>query len=166
MNDVLDRTQIVVPGTPFTAPEAHDFGDERTVTTHGVRVQLTGDASVGESSGQASDFRLRFTDASTGQPVTGIQPYLGAAGHIVILRSDGTRFAHAHAETTDSRGRPSFATPGSTFGPELGFHTRFETGGTYRLWGQFRLPTATSSPPRSPSTPGPPATSPTTEVTS
>jgi Cu+-exporting ATPase len=58
----------------------------------------------------------------------------------VILRSDGTRFAHAHAETTDGRGRPTFATPGSTFGPDLGFHTRFETAGTYRLWGQFRLP--------------------------
>ena len=103
-------------------------------------MQLTGDAVVGETSGQASDFGLRFTDASTGQPVTGIQPYLGAAGHIVILRNDGTRFAHAHAETTDSRGRPTFATPGSTFGPDLDFHTRFETAGTYRLWGQFRLP--------------------------
>ena len=113
--------------------------DGRTVTTDGVRVQLTGDAVVGETSGQASDFGLRFTDASTGRPVTGIQPYLGAAGHIVILRNDGTRFAHAHAETTDPRGRPTFATPGSTFGPELDFHTRFETSGTYRLWGQFRL---------------------------
>ena len=30
--------------------------------------------------------------------------------------------------------------PGRTFGPDLGFHTRFETAGTYRLWGQFRLP--------------------------
>ena len=94
---------------------------------------------VGETSGQASDFALRFTDAATGRPVTGLQPYLGAAGHVVILRADGTRFAHAHAETTDARGRPSFATPGSTFGPDLDLHTRFETAGTYRLWGQFRL---------------------------
>ena len=103
-------------------------------------MRLTGDAVIGETSGQDSDFALRFTDTATGRPVTGLQPYLGAAGHIVILRSDGTRFAHAHAETTDGRGRPTFATPGSTFGPDLGFHTRFETAGTYRLWGQFRLP--------------------------
>ncbi|MEP6856679.1 MAG: hypothetical protein ABJA33_14475, partial [Pedococcus sp.] len=139
MTDVLDRTQIVVPGTPPTEAPAAARGDVRTAITDGVRVQLTGDAVLGETSGQASDFGLRFTDTSTGRRVTGIQPYLGAAGHIVILRSDGSRFAHAHAETTDSHGRPAFATPGSTFGPHLGFQTRFETGGTYRLWGQFRL---------------------------
>jgi Cu+-exporting ATPase len=141
MTDVLDRTTFTVPGSapgePATTPAGTE--DVRASTQDGVRVHLTGDAVIGETSGQASDFGLRFTDATTGRPVTGIQPYLGAAGHIVILRNDGTRFAHAHAETTDSHGRPSFATPGTTFGPDLGFHTRFETAGTYRLWGQFRL---------------------------
>lgn len=32
-----------------------------------------------------------------------------------------------------------FALPGQRFGPELHFHARFATSGTYRLWGQFRL---------------------------
>jgi Cu+-exporting ATPase len=141
MTDVLDRTTLTVPGTPPSQPATSQrrAQDVRAVTQDGVRVELTGDAVIGETSGQDSDFGLRFTNATTGRPVTGLRPYLGAAGHIVILRSDGTRFAHAHAETTDSRGRPTFATPGSTFGPDLDFHTRFETAGTYRLWGQFRL---------------------------
>jgi Cu+-exporting ATPase len=99
-----------------------------------VTVELTGDAVAGAT----SDFALRFTDAN-GDPVTGIRPYLGAAGHVVILRTDGTRFAHAHAETTKN-GRPVFATPGTTFGPDLDLHTTLPIAGTYQLWGQFRLP--------------------------
>ena len=141
MSDVLYRTSLTVPGAPQAPSTPADHGnDVRTATGGGVTARLTGDAVIGETSGQDSDFALRFTDTATGRPVTRLRPYLGAAGHIVILRSDGTRFAHAHAETTDGRGRPTFATPGSTFGPDLGFHTRFETAGTYRLWGQFRLP--------------------------
>jgi len=141
MSDVLYRTSLTVPGAPQAPSTPADHSnDVRTATSGGVTVRLTGDAVIGETSGQDSDFALRFTDTATGRPVTELQPYLGAAGHVVILRSDGTRFAHAHAETTDGRGRPTFATPGSTFGPDLGFHTRFETAGTYRLWGQFRLP--------------------------
>jgi Cu+-exporting ATPase len=147
MSDVLYRTSLTVPGgattqatQATTATPAGDDRDVRTATAGGVTARLTGDAVVGETSGQDSDFALRFTDTTTGRPITGLQPYLGAAGHIVILRSDGTRFAHAHAETTNGRGRPMFATPGSSFGPALDFHTRFETAGTYRLWGQFRLP--------------------------
>jgi Cu+-exporting ATPase len=146
MSDVLYRTSITVPG-PATDPSASTdpavtsrHGDIRAVTSSGVTVRLLGTAEVGQTSGEDTDFTLRFTDTATGDPLEGLKPYLGAAGHIVILRSDGTRFAHAHAETSDGDGRPTFATPGSTFGPDLGFHTRFETAGTYRLWGQFRLP--------------------------
>jgi Cu+-exporting ATPase len=144
MTDVLDRATLTVPGPSSvdddaghqTAPEAAQSGGEsRSVTTHGVTVELTGDAVAAAT----SDFALRFTDAATGRPVTGIRPYLGAAGHVVILRTDGTRFAHAHAETTKD-GRPVFATPGTTFGPDLDLHATLPTAGTYRLWGQFRLP--------------------------
>jgi Cu+-exporting ATPase len=134
MADVLDRTSITVSGAsvePMRAPAR----EIRQATKHGVKVRLRGDAVVGET----SDLQLTFSDAATGAPVRDLQPYLGAAGHVVILRQDGHRFAHAHAETTDSRGRPVFALPGKTFGPDLDLHTRFETPGTYRLWGQFRL---------------------------
>jgi Cu+-exporting ATPase len=71
--------------------------------------------------------------------VTDLQPYLAAAGHIVVMSADGTSFAHEHAEVEDERGRPVFATPGQTFGPALDVHATFPAPGTYRLWGQFRL---------------------------
>ena len=77
-------------------------------------------------------------DAETGEPIDSLQPFLAAAGHIVVMRADGTTFAHEHAEVEDSSGRTVFAMPGTTFGPELNVHARFDTAGTYQLWGQFR----------------------------
>jgi Cu+-exporting ATPase len=55
------------------------------------------------------------------------------------MRADAQTFAHEHAEVEDSKGRPVFALPGETFGPELDVHPEFDTPGVYRLWGQFRL---------------------------
>ncbi len=97
-------------------------------------------AADGEAeAGHRSDLHFSFTDAGTGRPVDDLQPYLAAAGHVVVMRADGTTFAHEHAEVTDDRGRPVFALPGQTFGPELDVHAEFPTAGTYRVWAQFRL---------------------------
>jgi Cu+-exporting ATPase len=133
MVDVLDAHQVTVAGpAPTSVPVP--TGDVRSHIGHGVRITLDGEARVGDT----SDFALRFTDAD-GRPVDDLQPYLGAAGHVVVMRADGSTFAHQHAETFDDRGRPVFALPGSTFGPELDLHARFDRPGTYRLWAQFRL---------------------------
>ena len=86
-----------------------------------------------------SDLHFTFTDAADGRPVDDLQPYLAAAGHIVIMRADGRTFAHEHAEVADADGRPVFALPGTTFGPELDVHAEFPTAGIYQLWAQFRL---------------------------
>ena len=41
--------------------------------------------------------RLRFqVEDHEGQPATDLEPYMGMAGHLIILRSDGTVFAHVH----------------------------------------------------------------------
>jgi Cu+-exporting ATPase len=105
------------------------------VEVDGVRVDLTGDALA---SGR-TDLHFRFTDAATGRPIDDLQPYLAAAGHVAIIRADGSTFAHEHAETRDDQGRTAFAVPGSTFGPELGVHTELPGPGRYRIWGQFGL---------------------------
>ncbi|HET8598873.1 MAG TPA: heavy metal translocating P-type ATPase [Segeticoccus sp.] len=139
MSDVLDSRTLTVagPGSDRQAPAPSS--EVRRVVRDGVVIRLEGDAAVGEQ----SDFTFRFADAATGRPVSGLRPYLGAAGHAAIVRSDGTGFAHRHAEVEDSRGRPVFAVPGTTFGPELDLHARFDTAGTYRMWAQFRLPDGT-----------------------
>lgn len=41
--------------------------------------------------------RLRFqVEDRDGKPALDIEPYMGMAGHLVVLRSDGTVFAHVH----------------------------------------------------------------------
>ena len=133
MGDVHQRQAITVAGT---APAALALAETpRSTVVDGVRVRLDGEAEAG----RRSDLHFSFTDAGSGRPVDDLQPYLAAAGHIVVMRADGTTFAHEHAEVTDAAGRPVFALPGQTFGPELEVHAEFPTAGLYQLWGQFRL---------------------------
>ncbi|GAA4698499.1 heavy metal translocating P-type ATPase [Nocardioides conyzicola] len=124
--DVLDVHEVTVAGDPPPAVPV-PASDVREATVDGVRLTLDGDARVGET----SDFTLGVPD--------GLQPYLGAAGHVVVMRADGSGFQHRHAETYDDRGRPVPALPGTTFGPELDLHVRFDRPGAYRLWAQVRL---------------------------
>jgi len=131
--DISARQTVVIGGTA-PAPQPVLPGP-RTVTVDGVRAELRGTARVGAT----SDLTFRFTDPRTGRPLRDLQPYLAAAGHVVIMRADGQTFAHEHADVRDSSGDPVFALPGTTFGPDLPVHVHFDSAGTYRLWGQFRL---------------------------
>jgi Cu+-exporting ATPase len=124
--DVLDETTVTVPGTA-PAPVPVPAADVRSVSVDGATIELEGEARVGET----SDLTLRTP--------SGLQPYLGAAGHVVVMRADGADFQHRHAETFDDRGRPVPALPGTTFGPELALHVRFDDAAAYRLWVQVRL---------------------------
>ena len=132
MADIHQRQVVTVTGD---APQAVALlAGPRTVVVDGTAVELVGDARVGAP----SDLHFAFSDARTGAPLDDLQPFLAAAGHVVVMREDGQTFAHEHAEVTDERGRPVFALPGQTFGPELDVHADFDTPGTYQLWGQFR----------------------------
>jgi Cu+-exporting ATPase len=134
MADLLERHEIVV-GDPAEAPSEPVRVGPREITVDGVRVRLDGTAQ-GEGT---SDLAFSFRDEATGKLLDDLQPYLAAAGHVVVMPAGGDGFAHDHAEVTDDQGRTVFALPGQTFGPELGFHFEFDGPGVYRLWGQFRL---------------------------
>ncbi|MET8522226.1 heavy metal translocating P-type ATPase [Nocardioides sp. NPDC004968] len=126
MADVLDRQQLNVEGTqppavPLEASPRSSTVDSLTVTLEGTPV-----------ADQQSDLHFRFED-STGKVVDDLQPYLGAAGHVVVMSADGETFVHGHAEGDE------LAVPGTTFGPELGLHLDVPKAGLYRLWAQFRL---------------------------
>jgi Cu+-exporting ATPase len=139
MTDVLHRSEITVGEAASSrafVPAAPDAdSDTQTQVVSGVAVTLSGEAHVGD----ASDFSFEITDADTGRPVDDLQPYLGAAGHVVVMSADGSTFGHRHAETEDDEGRPVFALPSERFGPDLELHVSFQDKGHYRLWAQFRL---------------------------
>jgi P-type Cu+ transporter len=134
MTDAIARSKVTIGGAPAAAAQAARVSAREQVVD-GVRVTLEGQAVAGER----SRFTYRFVDAATGEPVTGLRPYLAAAGHVVIMPTAGRGFAREHAEVEDRSGKPVFALPGQTFGPDLGLHADFPRPGLYRLWGQFRL---------------------------
>lgn len=75
--------------------------------------------------GTPATIQFKITDA-TGKPVTDLEPYLGAMGHLVVISADGREYAHAHPDTTK-------APPG-----EVSFMAHFAKSGLYKGWGQFQ----------------------------
>jgi hypothetical protein len=66
-----------------------------------------------------------------GEPVTDLQPYLGAYGHLVALREQDMAYLHVHPD-----GAPG---DGSTHsGPGVTFYAEVPTTGAYRLFLDFR----------------------------
>jgi hypothetical protein len=97
----------------------------RTTEVDGYRVELAGDLVPGT----ASRLTLRVTrDAA---PVTDLQPYLGAYGHLVALRDGDLAYLHVHPDGAPGDGR----TPA---GPDVTFYAEVPSAGTYRLFLDFR----------------------------
>jgi Cu+-exporting ATPase len=75
-----------------------------------------------------------------GQPVTDLEPYLGAASHVVVLDESAGRFAHVHAVAGNippGDHMEDMAEPPAQFGPELSFSHEFGEPGLYKVWSQF-----------------------------
>lgn len=98
----------------------------RTAEVHGFTVDLTGDLVAGTG----SDLTLKVS--RDGKPVTTLQPYLGAFGHLVALRGGDLAYLHVHAEG-DAPER------GARSGPDLEFVAEAPTPGRYLLYLDFRV---------------------------
>jgi Cu+-exporting ATPase len=159
--------QWTVPYT-FPAAGAYELYDEFTVKDKGSQVQRFG-LTVGDSpgspahlvpalgpqhsggdtatlmppatlrAGQPAIFTARIT--RDGAPVTDLQPYLGEAGHAVVLDERAGSFAHLHAAagtTLPTEGMGAMAAPPASFGPDLAFSHTFAAPGLYKVWLQFQ----------------------------
>ncbi|MFC9128147.1 hypothetical protein ACFT4A_15000 [Streptomyces sp. NPDC057099] len=96
-----------------------------TAETNGYDVQLVGALRPGK----ASELKLKVSRA--GKPVTDLQPYLGAYGHLVALRSGDLAYLHVHpnGEPGDGTTRP---------GPDVSFTATAPSAGSYRLFLDFK----------------------------
>ena len=74
---------------------------------------------------------LSFQVSTGGRPVTDLQPYLGAYGHLVVLRAGDLAYLHVHpaGEPGDGVTEP---------GPDVSFLSTAPSAGTYRLFLDFR----------------------------
>ena len=115
-------TDLAVDGAFDAAAPAPET---RTATVDGYRVTLDGDLTAG------SDARLTVRVSKDGEPVTDLQPYLGAYGHLVALRGGDLAYLHVHpdGEPGDGRTEP---------GPEVVFHAAVPSAGGYHLYLDFQ----------------------------
>jgi hypothetical protein len=91
----------------------------------GTRVKLSMPDPL---AGREQLITLELEDAATGAPVTDLEPYLGAAGHMLLASADLSIAAHSHPVAEVSA-------PG---GPDVVFQVLFPKAGEYRLWVQFQ----------------------------
>ncbi|MER5424272.1 hypothetical protein [Streptosporangium roseum] len=106
--------------TPKALPAAG-----RTSTVDGYTVTLDGDLSPGASS------KLTLKVSKDGKPVTDLQPYLGAYGHLVALRAGDLAYLHVHPDGEPGDGR-------TAPGPEITFYAEVPSRGDYRLFLDFQ----------------------------
>jgi hypothetical protein len=113
--------QAFTTGGPF-ARVARPALDEEPRIVDGMRVSL--DRSP-RRAGQAELLTVHITAAATGAPISDLEPYLGAAGHLVAVSADMTEAVHEHP-APDGRG------------PELRFRPLFPRAGLFKVWIQFQ----------------------------
>ncbi|MFE5758205.1 hypothetical protein ACFQ7I_31660 [Streptomyces massasporeus] len=96
-----------------------------TARVDGYEVKLSG----APQPGRASELKLQVSRA--GRPVTDLQPYLGAYGHLVALRSGDLAYLHVHPNGAPGDGttRP---------GPNISFTATAPSSGAYRLFLDFK----------------------------
>ena len=103
--------------------------------------------------GQEAMLDFAVTDGRTNEPVTDLEPYLGALAHFVIVSEDGAEFLHAHPmQKMDLRAAHAHGAPErheamphthggrmmSAAAPEVSAHTSFPRAGLYKIWAQFQ----------------------------
>jgi hypothetical protein len=88
-------------------------------------VTLDGDLVAG------TDAKLTLTVTRAGKPVTDLEPYLGAYGHLVALRGGDLAYLHVHPEGTPGDGA-------TEPGPEVVFYAQVPSAGRYHLYLDFK----------------------------
>lgn len=91
----------------------------------GFDVSIAGDLVAGSGS------ELTVTVRRDGEPVTTLQPYLAAFGHLVALREGDLAYLHVHPEGAAPTG------PDATSGPDVRFGAHVPTAGRYLLYFDF-----------------------------
>ena len=134
-SDVAPRgagSQILISRTTVSGPAPAKVKLVPSGTTNavdGIRAQLQGISAL--PIGRSAPVTFVLTDAGTGRPVTDLEQYLGAYGHLMIIHEDGQTVVHSHpAEDEAGIAKSRSGT--------VVFSARFPKPGLYKAWGQFQ----------------------------
>ena len=121
-SNVTVTSTVTVTGAVAPAPSV----DSTIARTGDFTVSLAGGLTAGGSSA------LTFEITRAGSPVTTLQPYLGAFGHLVALRAGDLAYLHVHPVD-----QPANGTENS--GPQITFMAEAPTEGEYLLYLDFQV---------------------------
>ncbi|WP_240371543.1 hypothetical protein [Anoxybacteroides rupiense] len=117
----VKNDDVVVQGEKAKAvplqPDEH-----LTKVAEGKEITLSFDKLV---AGQEATLTFRLKDEKSGKPIH-LQPYLGAMGHVVIIRKGSYDYLHAHPIDEQDEGS------------EASFMVQFPKDGIYQVWAQFQ----------------------------
>ena len=121
----LVQRAVVTPGYagPIFAPAPALTASPAEQVAGGMRIRLEPEPLRPR---RESLLRFVISDVDSGLPVTNLEPYLGAAGHMLIVSSDLSAAVHGHPEGIRSPG------------PVVTFSPTFPAPGMYKLWVQFQ----------------------------
>lgn len=122
--DSVTLTRAVDVAGPVTLAAAPT--EARTAHVDGFDATIAGDLRGGASS------ELAVSVAKDGAPVTTLQPYLGAFGHLVVLRDGDLAYLHVHPEGADPQ-------PGQLGGGTVRFAAEAPSSGRYLLYFDFQV---------------------------
>ena len=124
-----DRDTPLTLAADLTAPGVYTpqppIAPSRTTTVDGYDVTLAGDLKAGTSS------KLTLTVSRAGQPVTDLQPYLAAYGHLVAIRNGDLAYLHVHPDGDAND-------PSTAAGPDITFYADVPSAATYQLFLDFQ----------------------------
>lgn len=118
---VKNHTVTVVGEKAQTTPLKPD--ENLTKVVDGKEITLSFDEL---KAGKDVTLNFNIKDHKTGRPITNLQPYLGAVGHVVIISEDTEEYLHVHPMDEKAKG------------PDAKFMTKFPKSGIYKIWGQFQ----------------------------
>lgn len=117
---VVSRQAIMLSGMAEPKPLLPD--KTLTKSTEREQITLTYDQLA---AGKETNLTFHIADAKTKKPANNLEPYLGAAGHVVIISGDSEQYIHVHPDDAKSQDAAPV------------FHAAFPSPGIYKVWGQF-----------------------------
>lgn len=100
-------------------------------------LKITVDVPDNLSAGIEQSLVFHVTNAETGEEISTLDEYLGAAGHLVIIDHTGETYLHTHPADHDMDAMEGMEMA-AHYGPDLEFNTNFPATGLYKMWLQVQ----------------------------